>query len=191
MLAYVFWHWPDAAVGADAYEAALLAFHRALATARLPGLVDTVASCVDGARWLPENTPTYEDWYRVGDFADLGALNEGAVADACRASHDAAARLAAGGIGGLYRLARGAEAPPTQPVAAWLAKPAGTSYATFFAALADWTDRAGTSLWQRQMTLGPTPEFCLLSPTPADLDPPGLATPLRVNRRVVWPAPRL
>lgn len=31
MLAYVFWHWPDAAVSKDTYEALLVAFHQALA----------------------------------------------------------------------------------------------------------------------------------------------------------------
>jgi len=191
MLAYVFWHWPDAAVGAEPYEAALLAFHRTLAGARLPGVHDSVACRVDGARWLPATGPVYEDWYRVDGFADLGTLNDGAVAARCQAPHDAVARLAAGGTAGLYRLAAGDAGPPAQPAATWLAKPATTRYPAFFATLAAWTSRPGWSLWQRQMTLGPTPEFCLLGPAPAEVDLPGLAAPLRAVRRVVWPSPRL
>ena len=99
--------------------------------------------------------------------------------------------MAAGGTAGLYRLAAGAEGLPTQPVATRLGKPAGTSYASVFAALARWTARPGVGLWQRQMTLGRTPEFCLLSHEAPDLDLPGLVAPLRATRRVVWPAPRL
>jgi hypothetical protein len=188
MLAYVFWHWPAAAVDAAAYEAALVAFHRALAGAGLPGVRDSVACRVEGARWLGDAAPAYEDWYRVGGFADLGTLNEGAVSGACAAPHDAAARLAAGGTAGLYRLAAGDGGPPAQASSAWLAKPAGTSDAALFAALAAITGRPGVSLWQRQMTLGPAPEFCLLSPAPVALDPVGLSSPIRTSRRVVWPA---
>jgi hypothetical protein len=191
MIAYVFWHWPSPAVAGAAYEQALLAFHGALANARLPGFQESVVCRVEGAGWLPRQPTAYEDWYLVHDFTALGLVNEGAVAGACRAPHEAVARHAAGGTAGLYGLARGAEDPPTQPCATWLAKPAGMSYERFFAALAAWSDRAGTSLWQRQLVLGPTPEFCLLSPAPADLDLPGLAPPLRVTRRLVWPPARL
>jgi hypothetical protein len=186
MLAYVFWHWPAPAVDAAAYEAALRPFHRALAGAGVPGFRDSVVCRVEGARWLGDVAPAYEDWYRVGDFADLGTLNAGAVTGACAAPHDAAARLAAGGIAGLYRLAAGDEGPPGQACGAWLSKPAGATYAAFFAALAGVTGGTGVSLWQRQMTLGPTPEFCLLGPTPIALDVAGLAPPLRTSRRLVW-----
>jgi hypothetical protein len=187
MLAYVFWHWPAAT--ADTYEAALVPFHRALAAAGIPGFRDSLVCRVEGARWLGDVGPAYEDWYRVGDFADLGPLNAGAVSGACAAPHDAAARLAAGGIAGLYRLAAGDEGPPAQPCAAWLSKPAGTSYPAFFTALAGVTGRAGVALWQRQMTLGPTPEFCLLSPQPIALDAAGVTATIPTTRRLVWPGP--
>lgn len=125
MIAYVFWHWPSPAVAGAAYEQALLAFHGALANARLPGFQESVVCRVEGAGWLPRQPTAYEDWYLVHDFTALGLVNEGAVAGACRAPHEAVARHAAGGTAGLYGLARGAEAPPTQPCATWLAKPGG------------------------------------------------------------------
>ena len=37
LLAYLFWHWPRPDVPADAYEAALIAFHRQLAARRTRG----------------------------------------------------------------------------------------------------------------------------------------------------------
>jgi len=37
LLAYLFWHWPHPDVPADAYEAALIAFHRQLAARRTRG----------------------------------------------------------------------------------------------------------------------------------------------------------
>lgn len=191
MLAYVFWHWPEPSVSRDAYEAALVRFHRALAEARLPGVRDSVACRVEGAPWLPDGGAGYEDWYRVEGFADLEMLNEGAVTARSREPHDAVARLAAGGTAGLYRLAGGDPGSPASPHATWLAKPAGTSYAAFFATLAGWTAEPGWSLWQRQMTLGPTPEFCLLGPAPADVAVSGPAAPVRVRRHVLWPSARL
>lgn len=193
-LAYVFWHWPEHGVGVARYEDALLAFHRVLGAARPHGFRGSAVCRVEGAAWLRAGDTAYEDWYLVDDFTALGALNAGAVAAPCQPPHDAAARLAAGGAAGLYRLAAGTVGTagvPAQPIATWLAKPAGMRYPDFFAALARWTgdDRAG--LWQRQMTLAPTTEFCLLSPQPVRLDLPGLGAPRQVRRRAIWPADSL
>jgi hypothetical protein len=190
MLAYVFWHWPTPAVDAGAYEAALAAFHQALADARLRGVHGSVAYHVTGAPWLPEGGVGYEDWYRVEGFADLDTLNTGAVAGACEAPHAAVARLAAGGTAGLYRRVAGQSPTLGQPQAVWLGKPAGMAYAAFFGALAAQTGQPDASLWQRQMTLGPTPEFCLLAPGVREASLPTGIAPIRVTRRPVWP-PRL
>ena len=56
--------------------------------------------------------------------------------------------------------------------ALWLNKPAGVSYKDFYTALQPVTSRPGVALWGRQMTLGPTTEFCIHSPTFIEL-PPG------------------
>jgi hypothetical protein len=83
----------------------------ALAEARLPGFHASAVCRVEEPGWLPGRDTAYEDWYLADGFADLGTLNEGAVADPCRAPHNEVARLAAGGTTGLYRLATGAEGP--------------------------------------------------------------------------------
>jgi hypothetical protein len=53
--------------------------------------------------------------------------------------------------------------------ALWFSKPAGTSYEDFYTLVQPWTSQPGIGLWGRQMVLGPTPEFCLLSPTMVEL----------------------
>ena len=42
------------------------------------------------------------------------------------------------------------------------------------------------ALWARQMTLGPTPEFCLQSARPVEL--PAAFFPVALRYRTVWPA---
>jgi hypothetical protein len=157
LLAYVFWHWPDGSVDPTRYEGALLTFHRALAAAPPAGARGSRVLAVAAAPWLPV-ARGYEDWYFVDDFAALGALNEAAVTASRREPHDAAARLAAGGTAGVYRLLSGMpdERAPGPLESRWLSKPGALSYADFLARLPP------GELWQRQMTLGPTPEFDLL-----------------------------
>lgn len=169
MLAYLFWHWPEPATSFDEYVAAVVAFHRALDAAPPPGFRGSRSAEVQGAPWAGAPR-ALEDWYLVDDFAALGALNEAAVSGARRGPHDAAARRAAGGVGGLYkRLAAGARSPAR---ASWLAKPAGLPYREFLARLPP-----GTELWQRQLVLGPAPEFWWGGEAPAAA--PGLTLAAR------------
>src|SRR4051794_21768971 len=114
MLAYVFWH---RGAGA-AYRPALTAFHAALAAAPPAGFARSYAFRLDVAPWLAGDGDAYEDWYLVDDWAALGTLNDAAVSASRRAPHDAVARLAAAGAGGVYRCIAG-EASPAGPVAAW------------------------------------------------------------------------
>jgi len=135
VLAYVFWHRPAPGVDVGDYEARLRAFHESL----------DVVSAAFRLRLLPwRHDDGYEDWYLVEDWTALGELNAAAVAAARKGEHDAAARLAGAGWAGIYKLIRGAAEPPAgvhwQPEA-----PADGDH------------------WQRQMTLGPAPEFCLVS----------------------------
>jgi hypothetical protein len=154
VLAYLFWHWPANAVEPARYVEALVAFHRSLAAAPPPGFHGSRVYEVAAAPWAPVAL-AYEDWYFVDDFAALGALNDAAVSGARRSPHDGAARLVAGGKGGVYRQltpALGRAAPCTT----WCSKPAGVPYPDFLARLPP------GETWQRQLVLGPAPEFCVV-----------------------------
>ncbi len=155
MLAYVFWHWPRPGVGEHEYRERLTRFHRALASSAPAGFHGSRAFDVTAVPGVAPASGLVEDWYFVDDFAALGVINEAAVAAHNREPHDAAASLAAGGTAGIYKLC--SPRLPDPRSAAWFAKPASASYAAFFATVPD-----GVELWQRQMTLGPAPEFCAL-----------------------------
>lgn len=175
MLAYVFWHWPPRDGESDAYETALIHFHRALAQRRPEGFHRSFVRRLPGAPWAETDGPVYEDWYLVEDFAALGVLNDGAVTGVSRDPHDRVAVQAEGGAGGVYRLRAGRPALDEARHALWVAKPPGVPYDDFFGLLSPTVAEADGGLWQRQMVLGPAPEFCLLASDvvalPAGLDP--------------------
>ena len=178
MLAYVFWHVAAPDAGREDYEARMAGFHAALRAAPPPGLGPTATFGVRAIPWL-DDRGGYEDWYLVDDFAALGTLNAAAVSGPRRAPHDAAAALAATGSAGIMGHVAGPllAAPPAW--AAWLAKPAGTAYADWHAALAA-AAGADAAVWQRQMTLGPALEYCVLAPAERALPaPPAHAWDLR------------
>jgi len=163
MLAYVFWHWPSPDVDGTVYRKELLDFHRMLTAHPSHGLLGSRVWSVTGAPWLPvENA--FEDWYLVEDFTGIGKLNEAAVAGRMRTPHDTIARLAGGGTGGVYRRLTEGKIPVDK--VRWLSKPSGMGYAVFLARMPP-----GVEVWQRQMVLGPAPEFCVgseLAPVVAD-----------------------
>lgn len=170
MLSYVFWHVPAEGTPASDYEESLTRFHVDLASGG--GAAGSCWSRLEHAPWLA-GSPVYEDWYLVEDFAALGRLNEAAVDSARRSSHDLVAALAGQGTAGLYGLVTGSGrgAGAGQPSlrdgqALWFTKPQGTSYAELFGSL----DGVGR-LWQRRMTLGPTPELCLEGGAAVELAP--------------------
>ncbi len=146
MLAYVFWHQPRGGIDASEYERRLRTFHTELggmsATFRVAPLPFT-------------SEPGYEDWYLVDDWSALGTLNAMAVGGELRAPHDSAAKLAGVGWGGVYGLVQGPARPPL--TARWASKPAAETYPAFIDSL------RGATVWQRQMVLGPAPEFCVVS----------------------------
>lgn len=179
MLAYVFWHVASPAVAVADYEARLGAFHAALRAGAPAGLGRTATVALAGIPWL-DGAAGYEDWYLVEDFAALGTLNGAAVSGSIRAPHDAAAAAARAGVAGIMGHVAGPLLPARPGWAAWLGKPAGVAYDAFHAELAE--ALAGeASAWQRQMTLGPASEYCVLAdaeralPWPADR-----AWPLRI-----------
>jgi hypothetical protein len=171
VLAYVFSHRGTGAE--DSYEAALAAFHRALASDPPPGFLRSAAFAVDRAPWLPGDGPAYEDWYLVAGWAALETLNAGAVSGPRQAPHDAVAGRARAGAGAIYA-PLGHDGALAGATATWAPKPAGVSYAEWHAALP-------RPAWQRQMVLGPAPEYVVLGDAPAT----DLAGALAVQRRVV------
>lgn len=118
--------------------------------------------------WLPRGG--YEDWYLVDGSKDLDPLNEAAVSGELSGPHAVVARDAGVMAAGLYRM-RAGEVGVDAATATWFSKPTGTSYEALYAVTDDLVRRPATSLWRRQMVLGPTPEFCLLSPAALTLDP--------------------
>ncbi len=154
MLAYVFWHAPGSIDGISTYETALAAFHRSLDPADISGFRGSQAYLVQGAPWASSRV-VYEDWYLVDDFTALGVLNEAAVSGDRQRPHDDVASMAGKGMAGVYALRRGAAQPLDARPAVWFGKTAGMSYDEFFGRVGE-----RKSLWQRQMVLGPTPEFC-------------------------------
>jgi hypothetical protein len=167
MLAYVFWHWPQANVDRDEYVEHLIDFQRTLAANKPEGFRESMVFRIRGANWLSTQGEAYEEWYLLDDSAAMDPLNDGAVSGACLEPHNRVAREAADGIGGLYRL-RAGQVGGAQ-FATWLSKPSGVTYKDFYAGLESLTSQPGVGLWGRQMTLGPTTEFCLHSSTPLDL----------------------
>jgi hypothetical protein len=172
MLAYVFWHWPQPGVDNETYLTHLEAFHQTLAANRPPGFRRSVVFGIHDADWLQTRGPAYEEWYLMDGSAAMDPLNDAAVSGVCEAPHNLVARQAAGGTGGLYRLRAGAEDLGDARFAIWLAKPDGVTYRDFFDTMSSLTSQSNVALWGRQMTLGPTTEFCLHSQTPIQL-PPG------------------
>ena len=168
MLAYAFWHWPQPQVDVTEYEARLRDFQKILRDHPSPGFRTSAVFRVSGLPWI-QAEHGYEDWYLVEGSVALDPLNDAAIAPACRAAHDAAARLAAGGTAGLYRLRAGNAVLEQVKFCCWFGKPAGMLYDDFYKLLAPVTARPGIALWGRQMTLGPTPEFCLHSSVAVDL----------------------
>jgi hypothetical protein len=147
VLAYVFWHRPDAGVVRVGYDAGLVAFQDAVAD------VVRAAATFRVSRLPFADGDGYEDWYLVDDWAALGTLNEAAVSGERRLPHDAVAAMAAAGWGGVYALVRGPARPPE--LARWEDKPRAEGYDGYM-------DRQlAPAIWQRQMVLGPAPEFCL------------------------------
>jgi hypothetical protein len=178
VLAYVFWHAP-ASEDPDlaTYEAALAAFHQRLDPAEIKGFRGSHAFLVDGAEWLSASA-VYEDWYLVDDFTALGELNTAAVSGHRQPPHDHVAGMAAKGMAGLYALRQG-EAQLFERPCAWFGKPAGVSYGEFFGELGE-----RSALWQRELVLGPTPEFCSLD----DDNPPKDALTVARIRRIAGSA---
>ncbi len=164
MLAYVFWHWRVPQIDAQSYQEYLINFHQALSGQKPAGFLSSRVLLLERAPWLGREAETYEDWYFVENSAALDPLNVNAVSGQRQEPHDRAARWAEGGIAGLYRPRFGELQTSAPRFAFWFSKPANVSYAELYDALQPLEKQEVGTLWQRQMTLGPTTEFCFHSP---------------------------
>ena len=175
-VAYVFWHRPRADVDPSDYLDALARFHADLVAAPPRGLLVSWALRLGSPPWPDGGEGWFEDWYVLGGLGALGALERAAVDARRSASHDAAAAGTGQGIAGVYGLVSGT-APPAGGLGAatWLAKPDSEPYEEFVPALTDAAGPGG-AVWQRRLTLGPTPEFAVLGDTAPDGPWPVLAT---------------
>jgi hypothetical protein len=184
MLAYIFWHWPLPTVDAGAYERMEVAFQRALVETAPPGLLESAVFRSASVPWLATGGEVYQDWALLEDSSALDRLNNQAVTGPCQELHGHLSRAVAGSAGSLYYWRKGEAQVSGCRAAAWLSKPRGMSYDEFFALLKPLTDQPAVSLWRRQMVLGPSPEFGLLSPGRLSL-PSGLDA-LELTLDVVW-----
>lgn len=168
-LGYVFWHWPRRGFEGPAYERRLSAFQEALRAHPPRGLVDALSFREGSPPWSARPRTTYEDWYLVEDYASLGYLNEAAVSGPSREPHDEVAGEALGGAGGLYVRRRGGLSLKDSRFATWASKPPGAEYGAFFEAVYAAADEDEADVWQRQLVLGPAPEFCIHGRSPVRL----------------------
>ena len=187
MLAYVFWHWPKPTVDRDAYVQKLRLFHESLATNRPEGFSHSLVVEMPGPPWLNAGSFAFEDWYLVNDSAALDKLNFAAVSGRNEKPHNTVATEAAGGIAGLYRLKQGdLDSLPRSNFANWFAKPATVPYPDLYSKLSSISEQPGVGLWCRQMTLGPTTEFCFRSENELTV-PPGLVDEVyAIPIKTVW-----
>lgn len=184
-LAYVFWHWIRSDADTETYESRLIAFQETLLANAPSGYHGGAVYRQGPVAWLPQGQRCYVDWYRIDSSAALDALNDAAVSAACRSVHDAAAELARGGTAGLYGLRRGRAAPRDVAFATWFPKPEGMTYAGLEADLEERLPGGGFELWCRRMTLGPSPELCLLAASAVTL--PDAWDAVAVPMAPIWP----
>jgi hypothetical protein len=165
MLAYVLWHHPR---GEDStriiYEASLLALHEGLHEAKIDGFVDSTTSTVLGLPWLP-GADNREDWYVVRDWYGIGALSEALHSGRQKVARDLVTHSSSVDGAAIYRLHSG-ECRIDAPSAVWFPKPDGMAYWVMEELMEPLFGTHGWGLWQRQLALGPSPEFCFLGEQP-------------------------
>ncbi|GHO45828.1 hypothetical protein [Ktedonospora formicarum] len=177
MLAYVFWHQRAEEVSRDEYQQRLIAYHQILQERQPEGFQGSFVLEMSHLPWMLEGPEVYEDWYVVENSAALDPLDEAAVSGICREPHNAVARLAGDGTGGLYRLKSGTfdrQQASAIRHASYFKKQPGMSYEQLYALLDQSNVESQGILWQRQMTMGPAREYCLhsteVAALPAELE---------------------
>jgi hypothetical protein len=185
MLAYVFWHRrKEEEVSREAYEERINRFHTAIRESHLNGFLGSVVARLSKAPWFnPPNSEGYEDWYILEGSEVLDRLNEIAVTDDRKYPHDDIAKYATDFRAGLYQLKSGTAESVSEPCAMWISKPRGTPYDSFYNDMDRHIPKERASLWRRQMTLGPTTEFCIMANS--NLAIPQIYNPVAIERKIV------
>jgi len=163
MIAYLFWHRAYPTTTVEQYEEALMRFQQRLGQQQPPGFGGSASFRVAALPWLG-NRPGYEDW----------CLLDGSWA----LDHDSAAAQMEEGHGGLYALVWGEPGLPERSTAVWLTRPRGIQWRTTLEAL----QLPGTTLWRRQMVLGPGKEFALIVPPNLNVAAPAGWSALAIER---------
>jgi len=180
MLAYVFWHWPRPDHAVSEYERLQRAFHAALAQSAPRGFQRSFVYRLDGhAAWLG-GTPAYADWYLVDGSPALDPLNVAAVSGVCEEPHARVAQAMAAGAGSLLGLYGGQPDVAAARHITFVTKPRSMSYDNFKIEMGGLPT---SGLWRRQMVLGPTPEFALLTAAPITV--PSTFAPLGLGLRPI------
>jgi len=161
MLAYLFWHRPYPHVDKASYEKSLIAFHDALSRAAPPGLIAAGSFAIAAVPWLGQRSG-YEDWCLIEGSWALDPLNAWAVTGPPQSSHDSVAASMEEGHGGLYRLAWGEPTLPSDSTITWLTRTRGIQWQSALAPIRGAVPNA--QAWRRQMVLGPSPEFAIVTP---------------------------
>lgn len=184
MIAYVFWHQKLEHVRADEYEQALVDFQEMLLKADIPGYLGAVVSKIEGAHWMSYDKSGYEDWYFLSGSEVLDKLNHMAVSGDRKDPHSSASRLAVNMHAGVYHLWKSETHYSDAEWSVWFEKPPTMLYEQMYEEMCRFLPNCDGDLWRRQMVLGPTPEYCLMSPTKPALSEP--FKPVLVKRKTVW-----
>jgi hypothetical protein len=186
MLAYLFWHVPDAGTDTRDYETALLGFQASLARRPSPGLIACATFRISPVPWL-DNRAGYEDWCLLDSSAALDPLNAAAIDAQHADAHAAIAGKMDFGHGGLYAHFHGGALPLAGARVLWLRRPRGIQYQEPLRAMIDKAP-GFLSCWRRQMVLGPAEEFAVVGSAQLALSLPAGWQARAVERTQLSPA---
>ena len=181
MYAYVFWHAAPANIAIAEYENTLLHFGRALASLKIPGLLNNASYSIGAIPWLGE--PGYEDWAWLQSLSVLEPLNERAVVGPMEKPHRAIAQLTRhGGFGALFSLVAGRHEVLGDSKVIWVSRPRGLQWRDAMPAIIQ-SASAEVAVWRRLMVLGPSPEFAIIGPPALTLALPPDWSSFEIERR--------
>ncbi|MBL8211232.1 MAG: hypothetical protein JNK87_11000 [Bryobacterales bacterium] len=171
---YFFWHVPRTGVDEAVYAARLVRFQEeleALGSGVTGLLADPQSYRLEDVPWMNTGRAVYLDAYPLDSFASMELLNTASVTGPLTQPHADIAALFGSGAGSLYEMRFGLLDPAAVGHGYWFSKPAGMTYDEINAILQPLAINGG-AVFRRLMVLGPSPEFCLLSPEPVGLPAP-------------------